>query len=232
MRGTPPGPGERFCTERDGVPRAEPLAPAETDSRLATLREPGVRAGPGVSSLPEMGLIDRLLRGRRAADDRDTRPLTAEEALVRWRYLLGRAPPEVLSEAHGRALEALGEMPRAEVLQRLRAGLSALEPGAVVPADPDVLLRAAARAERRTPGFLERALAADARGRQGLAALAATVVGSRVLAPYLRGFQPGMDSEALVDRRAPEVDVDAPAGPDGSGGHGGHGDHDDLDAED
>ncbi len=180
----------------------------------------------------EMGLIDRLFRGRRGSEEGDTRPLTAEEALARWRYLVGTAPPEALSEAHGHALEALGEVPRAEVLQRLRAGLSALEPGAVVPADPAAMMRAAARAERRTPGFLERALAADARGRQGLAGLAAAVVASGAVTPFLRGFQPGSEPGALADRRAPEVDVDAPEAPGGSGGHGDHGDHDDLDAED
>ena len=174
-----------------------------------------------------MGLIDRLLRGLRAPEDQETRPLTSDEALARWRYFLGAAPPEVLSEAHGRALETLGEVPRAEVLQRLRAGLSALEPGAVVPADPAVLIRAAARAERRAPGFLERALTADVRGRQGLAGLAAAVVASRAAAPFLRGFEAGREPEGLADpRAAPELDVDAPSGPGGPGGHGGHGDHD------
>ncbi|HET9157542.1 MAG TPA: hypothetical protein VFN91_12800 [Myxococcaceae bacterium] len=174
-----------------------------------------------------MGLIDRFFGGRRASEGRDARPLTAEEALARWRYLVGTAPPEVLSEAHGRALEALGEVPRAEVLQRLRAGLSALEPGAVVPADPAVLMRTAARAERRTPGFLERALAADARGRQGLSGLAAAVVASAAVAPFLRGFQSAPEPGVLADPRAPEVDIDAPGVP---GGHGD--DHDDLDDED
>src|SRR5262249_56453695 len=125
-------------------------------------------------------------------------------------YALGRASPEVGAEALWRARETLGEMPRAAVRQRLRAGISALEPGAVVPAEPDLLIRAAARAERRLPGFLERALAADVRGRQGLAALAATVVGSRVLAPYLRGFPPGMATQPLLHPRPPAVHVHAP----------------------
>ena len=179
-----------------------------------------------------MGLIDRLLRGRRAPEDQETRPLTSEEALARWRYLLGAAPPEALSEAHGHALETLGEVPRAEVLQRLRTGLSALEPGAAVPADPAVLIRAAARAERRAPGFLEGVLAADVRGRQGLAGLAAAVVASRAAAPFLRRFEAGREPKALADRRAaPELDVDAPSGPGGHGGHGDH-DHDDLGDED
>jgi hypothetical protein len=178
-----------------------------------------------------MGLIDRLFGSRRATEERDARPLTAEEALARWRYLVGTAPPEALSEAHGGALEALGEASRAELLQRLRAGLSALEPGAVVPADPAVLMRAAARAERRTPGFLERALAADARGRQGLAGLAAAVVASGAVAPFLRGFQPGQEPGAQSEHR-PEVDVDVPGGSGGHGDHDDHDDHDDLDAED
>ena len=112
------------------------------------------------------------------------------------------------------------------MLQRLRTALSALEPGAVVPADPAVLIRAAARANRRAPGFLERALAADARGRQGLAGLAAAVVATSAAAPFLRSFEPGLGEEALASRRAPDLDVDAPDQP------GGHGEHDDLDDED
>jgi hypothetical protein len=180
-----------------------------------------------------MGLIDRLLRGRRTPDEKNTRPLSAEEAVARWRYLVGTAPPEAVSEAHGRALETLGEVPRAEVLQRLRSGLSALEPGAVVPVEPAVLIRAAARAERRVPGFLERALAADARGRQGLATLAAAVVVSRAAAPFLRGFEAGEPSDAVADRRAaPELDLDAPSGPGGHGEHGDHADHGEVDDED
>lgn len=177
-----------------------------------------------------MGLLDRLLRGRRTPEAGDARPLTPDQAMARWRYLLGTAPPEALSEAHARGLESLGEMPRAEVMQRLRAALSALEPGAMVPSDAGVLVRAAARAERRTPGFLERALAADARGRQTLAGLAAAVVASSAAAPFLRGFEPGLDAGALEDKRAPDFE-DAPDPPAGPGGH--DTDHDgDLDDED
>src|SRR5689334_6282289 len=135
-----------------------------------------------------MGLLDRLLRGRRPPDPQDTRPLTPDQALARWRYLVRAAPPEALAEAHGRGLDTLAELPRAEVLQRLRAAVSALEPGVVVPGDQAVLLRASARAERRAPGFLERALAGDARGRQGLATFAAAVVATPAAAPFLEAF--------------------------------------------
>ena len=176
-----------------------------------------------------MGLLDRLLRGRRTPESRDTRPLTAEESVARWRYLLGTAPPDALSEAHGRALETMEELPRAEVLQRLRAALAALEPGAVVPGDPGVLVRASARAERRAPGFLERALAADARGRQGLASFAAAVVATSAAAPFLRAFEADSGEAAFANRHAVDLDVDSP---DQLGGHADHDEHDDLDDED
>jgi len=176
-----------------------------------------------------MGLLDRLLRGRRAPEARDSRPRTAEESLARWRYLLGAAPPETLSEAHRQALETLEEMPRAEVLQRLRSALSALEAGVVVPGEPAALLRASARAERRAPGFLERALAGDARGRQGLATFAAAVVGTSVAAPFLQAFDADSAEAAFSDRRSVDHDVDSP---DQLGGHGDHDEHDDIDDED
>ncbi len=171
-----------------------------------------------------MGLLDKLLRGRRAPEPRDTRPLTAEESLARWRYLLGAAPPAAVWVAHGRALETMEELPRAEVLQRLRSALAALEPGVVVPGDPAVLVRASARAERRAPGFLERALAADARGRQGLAGFAAAVVVTSAAAPFLRDFESG--SLGPADQET-DLDVDSP---DQLGAD--HDEHDDLDDED
>jgi hypothetical protein len=173
-----------------------------------------------------MGLLDRLLRGRRAPDG-DGRPLTPEEALARWRFLLGKAPPETLAEAHSRGLDALGDVKRAEVIQRLRSGLASLETGVVVPSEPALVVRAAARAERRAPGFLERTLALDARGRQTLSALAAAVIATSVASPFLKGFDSAAVTEASEGRRGQELDVDAPATPGSSDDH----DHD-LDDED
>lgn len=176
-----------------------------------------------------MGLLDKLLRGRRPPDGPDTQPLTPDQAVARWRYLVRAAPPEALAEAHGRGLDILEELPRAELLQRLRSALSALEPGVVVPGDAAVLLRASARAERRAPGFLERALAGDARGRQGLATFATAVVATSVAAPFLQAFDPDSGEAAFADRRSVDHDVDSP---DQLGGHGDHDEHDDLDDED
>ena len=173
-----------------------------------------------------MGLLDRLLRGR-APGAGDGKPLTPEAALARWRFLVGKAPPETLAEAHARALDSLGDVPRSEVVQRLRSGLAALETGVVVPSDPALVVRAAARAERRAPGFLERTLGSDARGRQTLAGLAAAVVASPAALPFLKGFDSAAGTEASEGRRSQELDVDAPAAPGSSDDH----DHD-LDDED
>ena len=97
----------------------------------------------------------------------------------------------------------------------------------MVPSDAGVLVRAAARAERRTPGFLERALAADARGRQTLAGLAAAVVASSAR-PRSSGLR-ARARQALEDKRAPDLETHRPPiGPGGQdSGHDG-----DLDDED
>jgi hypothetical protein len=171
-----------------------------------------------------MGLLDRLFRGRRTPEAVDVRPLTPDQVMARWRYLVRRAPPEVLSETHARGLDSLGEVSRAEVVQRLRAALSALDSGLMVPSDAGVVVRAAAGMERRTPGFLERALAADARGRQTLAGLAAAVASSAA-APFLRGFDAGvLEGTGGRDFEDPPDQLEGPGGHDG--------DHDDLDDED
>lgn len=90
----------------------------------------------------------------------------------------------------------------------MRTALSALEPGAVAPREPEVLVRAAARAERRAPGFIERALSTDAPGRQALTRFASAVVVSGAAAPFLRGFEPELGSDA-ADGGAPDFDPDA-----------------------
>lgn len=173
-----------------------------------------------------MGLLDRLL-GRRRLPTAAPPPATGAEAVARWKYLLVTAPPEVLAAAHADGMAALGAESRAEVLRRLRAALSALEPGAVIPSDAPLLLRAAARAERRAPGFLERAFTADPAGERALAGLATAVVATAVAAPFLRGFEPGLAAEALADRRAPDVEpVEGP--PEMPGASGEH----ELDDED
>jgi len=158
----------------------------------------------------EMGLLDRLFRGRQTPEATEARPpITGPEALARWRYLLVTAPPEALAAAHADGLARMDVDTQAGVLHRMRSALSALEPGAVSPRESEVLVRAAARAERRAPGFLERALSTDAAGRRSLDGLATLVVASSAAAPFLVGFQPGMGEDPLAERRAPDFEVDA-----------------------
>ena len=175
-----------------------------------------------------MGLLDRLFGGRRRPEARDPRTLTGSEALARWRYLVLIAPPEVLVAAHGDGLAGLGAEAQVDVLHRVRTALSALEPGAVVPREVEVLVRAAARAERRAPGFLERALSTDAPGRRALTTLASAVVATVVAAPFLRDFDPSLSADALAARRGPDFEGDGDPAPDLPGAT-----HDDgLDDED
>jgi hypothetical protein len=175
-----------------------------------------------------MGLLERLFRGSRTPGPSEARPVSGPEALARWRYLVVTAPPEVLVAAHADGLAGLGADAQADVLHRVRTALSALEPGAVAPREPEVLVRAAARAERRAPGFLERALSTDAPGRQALTTLASAVVATAVATPFLRGFDPSLSAEALAARRGPDFEGDGDPTPDLPGAT--H--DDDLDDED
>jgi hypothetical protein len=146
-----------------------------------------------------MGLLDRLLRGRRtSSSDAEPTRVTGPEAIARWKYLLLTAPPEALGAAHSEGLAALDRPTRAQVLYGVRAALVDLEPGAVVPADEPLLLRTAARAERRAPGFLERALSVPGT-RPTVAALAEVVVATSAARPFLRGYAPDLDAKTVAE---------------------------------
>ena len=154
-----------------------------------------------------MGLLDRLL-GRRAPQAADARSITGPEAIDRWKYLLRTAPAEPLGVAHVEGLAALSADASAPMLHGLRRALSALEPGTVVPSAPDVLIRAAVRAERTDPGFLERTVAAGPKGQESLGALASAVIATAALAPFLRTYDPELGADGLAARRAQDFDVE------------------------
>jgi len=167
-----------------------------------------------------MGFLDRLLRGRRTSLDGASTPATGPEAVARWKYLLLTAPPEALAEAHAEALGHLDRSTRSDLLHRIRAALGDLEPGAVVPAEERLLLRAAARTERRSPGFLERALSART-PRTSISALAEVVVATSAAAPFLRDFAADLDARTLAEvQEIPDAPADA--------AHDGHDGHDDV----
>src|SRR5690348_577991 len=117
-----------------------------------------------------MGLFERLF-GRKQRDERRydapravegtpaaPGPLTDEQAIARYRYMLRTAPPEVIEQAHAEAFARLTPPQRAAVLRELA---ETMPPGertrlAADQDDPRALARLATRAEIRRPGILER----------------------------------------------------------------------------
>src|SRR5918994_5757388 len=106
-----------------------------------------------------MGFLDRLL-GRRepAASPAPTAasgPLTDEQAVERYRYLVRTAPPDALEQAHEQAFAALTPEQRQQALRDLSAEVPEQE--RATDDDPRSLARMATRAEVSRPGTVERA---------------------------------------------------------------------------
>jgi hypothetical protein len=113
-----------------------------------------------------MNFLDRLL-GREPRDDskrptasgyasdiRPSEPLTDEQAIERYRYMLRTAPPEAIEQAHAEAFAQLTLEQRRQVLDGLSREVPPQE--RATSDDPQALARMATRAEMRQPGTLER----------------------------------------------------------------------------
>ena len=116
-------------------------------------------------------------------------PLTDEQAVERYRYLLRTAPPEAIEEAHAEAFAQLAPEQRRLVLEGLSRDLSPRE--RTDRDDPQSLARMATRAELRRPGTLERTFGGIGPGSTGiglgglvagnfLSSIAGVVVGSAI----------------------------------------------------
>jgi hypothetical protein len=132
----------------------------------------------------------------------DARPLSDEQAIERYRYMLRTAPPETIEQAHAEAFAKLSESQRREVLQGLREVTPPREYGS---GDPQSLARMATRAEIRQPGALER-LFGGTSGGPGfgsmlagslLGSIAGTVLGSLVAQHFLASSAGAEASPAL-----------------------------------
>src|SRR5688572_15997168 len=127
-------------------------------------------------TLPEkenlMSFLDRLF-GRRPdptpapasrppapTDQPAAGPVTDEQALARYRYMIRTAPPEEVEQAHAEAFAKLTPAQRAQVLQELGSAVPERERAAAVAEnyEPRAMARAATRAEMRQPGVMERSL--------------------------------------------------------------------------
>ncbi len=155
-------------------------------------------------------------------------PLTDEQALERYRYLLRTAPPEAIEQAHQEAFTQLTPEQRALALRELSSTLPASERGGLAPNqdDPKSLARLATRAELRQPGTMERTFGASGRGMGGggmfggsfMSSLAAGFVGSMVANQLYDSFSGG--DEGMADSSG---DVSDDSAADSGGFDGGYG---------
>lgn len=173
-----------------------------------------------------MSFFDRFRREPAAAA-----PLTDEQALQRYRYMLATAPPEDIERAHQEAFERLTPEQRAQALQALAREVP---PGEIRGDDPASMARAATRAELREPGTIERAWG---RGFGGggfassfLPMLAASFIGTSIAQSFFDsdpgsgadgGFGEGGSDTADAGRDFGGGDLGGGGGFDGGGDFGG-----------
>ncbi len=149
-------------------------------------------------------------------------PLTDEQALERYRYLLRTAPPEAIEQAHQEAFTQLTLEQRALALRELSNTLPASERAGLAPNqdDPKSLARLATRAELRQPGTMERTFGSSGPGMGGfggggmfggsfMSSLAAGFVGSMVANQLYDSFSGG---DAGAADGGADVSGDAAAG--------------------
>jgi hypothetical protein len=123
-----------------------------------------------------MSFFDRF---RRDQQPPTPAPLTDEQALQRYRYMVATAPPEDIERAHEEAFAALTPEQRQQALQALSQYVPASE---LRGDDPSSLARAATRAEMRQPGTIERAWGSGGPGLGSwfMTTLAASFVGTAI----------------------------------------------------
>lgn len=165
------------------------------------------------------------LFGRRSEAPRDAgqpQPLTDEQALERYRYMLSTAPPEEIERAHEEAFASLTPDQRRQALQALS---QVVPPSEIRGDDPASLARAATRAEVRQPGTIERVWGAGAPGLGTwfLSTLAASFIGTAIAQSFFDSdptYGSGADqaSDAAEPGDAPGEGDTAEFGGDGYGG--------------
>ncbi len=174
-----------------------------------------------------MSLLDRLFGAnppsQQAGEPAKQPPLTDEQALQRYRYLLRTAPPEAIEQVHADAFAQLTPEQRASVLKELSRELPPSErTGMSAQPDPQSLARLATRAEMRQPGTMERAFGGGGLGMGGvfgsslLGSIAGSVIGSAIAHQLFGGFHGfgGMDSGAIASADTSNAEASDDAGDD------------------
>jgi hypothetical protein len=105
-----------------------------------------------------MGIWDRFGRGPDTQASTAAQPLSDEQAIARYRYMLRTAPPEAIEQAHAEAFARLTPEQRRMVLEELKGEIHDVDQVAAARAgdNPEALARLATRAEIRQPGTMER----------------------------------------------------------------------------
>ncbi|CAN5515820.1 hypothetical protein BH09CHL1_BH09CHL1_31830 [soil metagenome] len=116
-----------------------------------------------------MNILNRLF-GKRPSQSNvprtDGQPLSDEQAVERYRYLLRTAPPEAIEEAHAEAFAQLTPEQRRLVLEGLNNDAPVGE--RTDRDDPKSLARMATRAELQRPGTMERNFRGNTGGMPGM----------------------------------------------------------------
>jgi len=176
-----------------------------------------------------MGIWDRFGRSAGAPGSSSEQPLTDEQAIARYRYMLRTAPPEAIEQAHAEAFAQLTPNQRRKVLDELKREVYDVEHLAASRAgdSPEALARLATRAEIRQPGTMERIFGSAGRGPgwsgavpglggglgsmmagSFLASMAGTVLGSMVAQHFFASHPEahamfGTGNESIVDHSDP-----------------------------
>ena len=176
-----------------------------------------------------MGFLDRIL-GTPAARPapRAAAPVTEDQAVERYRYMLQTAPPETIEQAHREAFDKLTPDQRRQVLTSLAQAAPPGESAAIAATpldDTKGMARAATRAEIRQPGVMERMLGGGGMGLGAslLSSFAMGFVGSMVANSFfsaLGGSGEDASGDANADEEGDTV-ADNDAGEDDGGDFGG-----------
>ena len=114
-------------------------------------------------------------------------PMSDDQAVARYQYMLRTAPPETIEQAHEEAFAQLTPEQRRMVLQQLSSTVPPAERPPQTADDPQTLARMATRAEVRQPGTMERLFGSGGPG-GGSGLGMGSVIGGSLLTSLAGGF--------------------------------------------
>ena len=161
--------------------------------------------------------------GQQGGQGQPNQPLTDEQAVDRYRYMLRTAPPETIEQAHAQAFAQLTPEQRRMVLENLSAVVPPAE--RANSDDPQSLARMATRAEVRQPGTLERTFGSMGAPSMGglmagsfLSSMAGVFLGTMIAQSFFGGF--GGNNSGYAEGYQDAQQAEDAQGAEDSGDHG------------